>query len=134
MKIYHASLSNIPFSDFTFDKGVHLGGLNSALEAGLRKSEASGFKDIYLHTFNFNDDKDKCLLVDDVGCQEEWDKVIQEAKSQQYQIIKYKNKYEPDIFQCYSYLFLTSSNLQLQKVEKISYNKAEDMLEFYSNF
>lgn len=119
MIVNHCSLSYI--KTFIYNKnGVHFGGRQSALEAALRKTENNKDK-IYLH---------KCLLktdkffdCEDQGSHEEWIKVIEEAKKDGFQVIRYINKYEPDFTS--SYIVLDSGLIEILSVSVLTAEKAE---------
>ena len=114
--VYHASPTCI--TKFNFKNGVHFGGLNSAMEAGLRKMETPEYynqSQLYMH---------KCLLTlpskiydcDDLGSTEAWLKEKERALKDNYSLIRYLNKYEPDVVP--SYYVLDSSLLQIISCNK----------------
>lgn len=118
INLYHCSPVKIKY--FNFDKGVHFGGPYSALEAGLRKDAQT----LYLHKVELY--CDSFYESEDVGCSEEWAKVIEKAKEQGFKAIKYKNKYEPDTV--HSYLVFDPDIITLDVITTISDQKAEELL------
>lgn len=125
MIVYHAS--NVEIQKFKFgENGVHFGGLNSAIEAGLRKADAFSENEIYLHTCELTLSKEHIYESDDVGCAEEWLVEIEEAKRNGKKAIKYINRYEP----CSkaSYLVIDPNIIKLVSMVKMDYDEAEEKL------
>lgn len=129
LKLFHAS--SVRIEKFHIPHGgLHFGGINSALEAALRKIRASRYdinplNYVYLHecTLNIN----TVYETDDLCGADDWAKEIEFAKcSTNADAIKYWNKYEPDMV--YSYLIWNSSLVQIDNVSVIHEDKAEDML------
>lgn len=117
--LFHASPVRI--DKFDFSKGVHFGAFHSALEAALRKTDDP--EDIiYIH-------KVKCkhfayMNSFDVGCEEEWVKVLAQAKEEGFDVVGYSNRYEPGN----SFSFIFTNDCYISDVE-ISTITAEDATE-----
>lgn len=120
IRLYHCSYKKI--EKFNTKNGVHFGGLASALEAGLRKVDQDGV--IYIHECLVNDDKYE--IVDDAGCFENWENLRLEALRHNIFILKYKNKYEPDLK--FSYLISDLSLIELVNIRTITAKEAEKLL------
>lgn len=118
--IYHCSPDKILEFDFRF--GVHFGGFFSALEAGYRKLNNLKMKYnceqeiVYMHTCIL--DEDKVYVCDDVGGFDAWNIEIERARKLGFDVLKYKNKYEPDMKA--SYLVLNKNLIQLVKIETLT--------------
>lgn len=118
--IYHCSPDKI--EEFNFDFGVHFGGFFSALEAGYRKlCNIRHWEDVkqeivYMHTCIL--DESKVYVCDDVGGFDAWNIEIERAIKLGYDVLKYKNKYEPDVQA--SYLVLNKNLIQLVKIETLT--------------
>jgi hypothetical protein len=118
--IYHCSPDEI--KEFNFDFGVHFGGFFSALEAGYRKLNNINMKYnceqeiVYMHTCVL--DACKVYVCDDVGGFDAWNIEIDLAKKAGYDVLKYQNKYEPDLQP--SYLVLNKKLIQLVKIETLT--------------
>lgn len=116
--VYHCSPDCI--ISFDYSRGVHFGGLLSALTAGLRK--ANQFNDKYLYLHHCTIDNSIYTEVDDIGsC---WDITFLDPI-----IYKYTNKYEPDTIS--SWYVRNPNSVVLYKVTKLSINEAELMLDKY---
>jgi hypothetical protein len=103
MIVFHAS--NVKITRFRFGPdGVHVGGLLSALEAALRKTNHPDDV-IYVHKIRIPNDL-PTLVCDDEGNAVRWRKVITQALDDGYDLIKYVNKYEQD--KTPSYIMLDS--------------------------
>lgn len=116
--LYHCS--PVKIEQFDYSNGVHFGGLYSALEAGLRK----GSDVLYLHTVDVQ--FDSCYETDDVGNAEAWSLEIKKALEVNFNIIKYRNKYEPDSTP--SYIILDKSLVKSLSIESLSSNRAEELI------
>ena len=118
--IYHCSPDEI--LEFDFSNGVHFGGFFSALEAGNRKLNMlktkyeSEQEIVYLHTCIL--DVNNVYVCDDVGGFDAWNIEIALAKKSGYDVLKYQNKYEPDVQP--SYLVLNKNLIQLVKIETLT--------------
>ena len=121
--VYHASLSSI--QKFDYSDGVHFGGRISSLQAVHRKLGFGEYAFVYIYTCSLL--VDKFYDSEDVGCKEEWDKVIVKAKAEGYKVIRYRNKYEPDSYP--SYLVLESSILTVLGKNCIHSSDLEDELD-----
>lgn len=126
MIVYHASLSLIKKFNFFNKNGVHFGGLMSAYEAALRKC-TSMEEDIKIYKCRLNLNNN-FFLSDDVGSHDEWKNVIIETKNQNISIIKYQNKYEPDITP--SFIVLKEGFIEILEVSTIKAKKVEKEILF----
>lgn len=126
--VYHSSPDNI--SKFDFSYGVHFGGKFSALEAGDRKlSNLIRYRDsnqdhLFLYT---------CTLTnvpfyetEDVGGSEAWEKEIEKARREGFDLIRYWNKYEPDSE--YSYIVLNQKLIHVIQIESLFKKEVEKIL------
>ena len=127
--VYHCSPDKI--SVFNFDSGVHFGGLYSAYEAGLRKLEnlqmyrGSDQDILFLHVCKL-----QCKQIYngiDVGDYEQWLVEIEKAKQLGCDVIKYKNKYEPDSTP--SYLVLSTESIVITNIEELDSRQVQNKLE-----
>lgn len=120
MIVYHAGLSEI--KKFNFNKnGVHFGGIISAYEAALRKCDENQ-KELMVHKCYL--DIKNVLVSDDLGSHEEWLNVIDEAKKNNFDIIKYYNRYEPDTTP--SFIVLNEKCISLLSIFSINVSFAEE--------
>lgn len=96
MILYHASRSHID-EFYVNPEGLHLGSLNSALEAALRHSSlGEDGKPIYVHKVKVKKEMfGKVYESNDVGY--DWYPIILDAATYGYTCIRYVNKYEPSI-------------------------------------
>lgn len=118
LNVYHCSPDYI--TSFDYSRGVHFGGLVSALTAGLRKANQIGEEYLYLHYCTLDDSK--YTEVDDIGA--DWEFTFLAPL-----VYKYINKYEPDTIS--SWYIRNPDSVLLYKVIKLSINEAELMLDKY---
>ena len=116
---YHSGPKEI--LKFDFSNGVHFGGLKSSFEAALRKNPET------IHTYFVQIKNVPYYETEDVGGQDSWQKEIEFAKSLGYLLIKYHNKYEPDIH--LSYLVLSEDLIIVLDYTKHSPDMAEEYLQ-----
>lgn len=121
--VYHSSLSSI--QRFEYSRGVHVGGRISSLQAAFRKILPHEYAFFYVHSCTL--EADKFYDSEDVGCKEEWDKVIVKAKAQGYKVIRYRNKYEPDSYP--SYLVFEEGVLTITDKNVIHSSDVQDELD-----
>ena len=130
IKVYHCGLTEI--KSFNFSCGVHFGGIYSAMEAALRKVKNPRIETIYVH---------ECLLElpdyipeeDDLGSNEAWQELAATWMDRnEYGLLQYCNRYEPDIDP--SYYVLDSSLIQLKKVRTLRPYQAEAELDVFLNY
>lgn len=111
--------------------GLHFGGINSALEAALRKLRSPmnvvNADTVYLH---------KCIVdlgiitfCDDLGGDDSWRSVIDECQRLGFNSVQYKNLYEPDSVP--SYMIWESNRVKILEVDPIHMDDAEDIIEEY---
>lgn len=121
MKLYHAS--PVLINQFDYTDGVHFGSYESALQAALRKSTDV----IYIHEVIST--HSEYYPSEDVGGFDRWLDVIDEAHRDGYDVIGYKNLYEPSPL--YSYLFTNDLHITIHNVEKLTVQEAELYLGHY---
>lgn len=133
MILYHCSTVKIDSFYIPFG-GLHFGGINSALEAALRKLRSPrntlDHKEIHIH---------KCLVElgktqhsEDLGGEDSWRAVIDECSRLGFNSVQYKNVYEPDSVP--SYMIWDASRVKIIEVDCIHMDDAEQMLEeFYDS-
>lgn len=123
--VYHCSTVEIESFYIPYG-GLHLGGINSALEAALRKIRASDDGQyIYLHRVLLNIDNP--YDVEDCGSNELWDGIIQYLTTKtDHDSIRYVNKFEPDMVP--SYAVFDVSRVQIKSCTKLHQDEAEDIL------
>lgn len=121
MKLYHASPVLIERFDYT--NGVHFGSYESALQAVLRKTTDV----IYMHQVITT--HDKYYLSEDVGGFDRWLDVIDQAEEYGYDVIGYKNLYEPSSSK--SYVFINDKYITIERVVKLTVEEAEVYLDRY---
>ena len=123
VKVYHCGLSKI--DRFDFSKGVHFGGINSALEAALRHvcDHRRNLDTIYIHECLL-DISEGVLEEDDLGSNENWQNYVQDyLLDTDIDIIQYINRYEPDVNP--SYYVLNSNLITIKKVRTMRPHEAE---------
>lgn len=128
-EIFHCSPDNI--TSFDYRMGVHFGGYFSALQAGHRKLERLNIKyadeQDYLYMYCFFLKDVPYYETEDVGGYDAWLVEIIKAKEKGFDLIKYKNKYEPDN-SSYSYIVLNSDILLFNSKTKITEKEVELLL------
>lgn len=127
--VYHCTLSSI--TTFDYRRGVHFGGRISALQAAFRKLPPNEYA--FFHLYSCKLESDKFYDSEDVGCKEEWDKVIVKAKKEGYKVIRYRNKYEPDSYP--SYLVFAEGVIKHSNRHSIHSSNVEDEINtIFANF
>lgn len=129
MIVFHASTVKIEEFYIPFG-GLHFGGIHSALECALRKlyqGREAGYDIDTVHIHRCELIGTKYYESDDLGSDIGWcklnDKLIKEKYD--FEIIKYINKYEPDVLPSYCVFdqkyvkILDHSTMHLDKVEDI---------------
>lgn len=130
MILYHAS--TVPITEFYIPYGgLHLGGVNSSLEAALRKLRShlnvSNASVVYLHKCEVQ--LGRIVCTDDLGGDQDWRDIF----STEYDSVKYINKYEPDVDP--SYMIWDASRITVLSTDSIYIDDAEDMVnDFYENY
>lgn len=119
MKLYHAS--PVLIEQFDYTNGVHFGSYESALQAALRKSTDVIYVHQVITTHN------KYYLSEDVGGFNRWLDVIYQAEEYGYDVIGYKNLYEPSTSK--SYIFINDKYITIQNVQKLTVEEAEVYLD-----
>lgn len=125
-KVYHCSLSHI--TEFDFSKGVHFGGLYSALEAALRHvyPHRRNIETIYIHECLL-EIPDNVLEEDDLGSNENWQTyALRNMRNNGIDVLQYTNRYEVDIHP--SYYVLDGSYITLKNVKKLRPYEAEEQI------
>lgn len=118
--VYHCS--PIQIDSFNYEKGVHFGGEQSALRVGLRKLEYEGLDFVFLHHCTLN--ISNFVNEDDLGSN--WYESVENT----FDLYKYTNKYEPDIYA--SWYTCNPTLCSINKVITLSYDnviKRLDQLE-----
>ena len=110
--VYHCSPTKI--LKFNCERGVHVGGKRSAMQAGQRKS----MQDLTMHVCELNLTNLKLYDTFDKGGDEDWQREIRFAKEDGYKVIRYKNEYEPDTE--YSYIVLDDDLLTIKNSYGVS--------------
>lgn len=127
INVYHCS--TVCIEEFYIPYGgLHLGGMNSALEAGLRKIRGSASSEsvLYMHEVQLNISNPH--ESEDCGSNDLWQGIIDWLqKSTDYDCIKYNNKYEPDLVPSWT-VFNTSSIHCIVDSYPIHMDDAEDIL------
>lgn len=131
---YHAS--TVKIKDFNINKGgLHLGGRYSALEAAARKVRELHSNDkkvakIYLHSVLVDDSRLQETF--DHGSGDAWQHSIDEWQKVGLPGARYKNEFEPD---CRHSIVVCDKSVvkQIVKIEEISLDDAEDILEELEN-
>lgn len=130
MILYHASTVKIEQFYIPYG-GLHLGGINSALEAALRKLRSPlnvvNADMVYLH---------KCIVdlgritrVNDLGGDEAWRTLIEECRCLDFNSVQYKNEFEPDSVD--SFMIWDTTRIKIISVDVIHIDDAEDMVNEY---
>lgn len=127
MILYHASTVKIDQFYIPYG-GLHFGGINSSLEAALRKLRSDmnvhDAQTVYLHKCSVN--LGRIVLMDDLGDDQSWREVF----STEYDSVKYNNKYEPDTEP--SYMIWNSNRARVIECDVLHMDEAEDIInEFY---
>lgn len=122
--LFHAS--PVKIDEFDFSKGVHFGAFHSALEAALRKVDDP--EDIiYIYKVKCKDFAYMKSL--DVGCQEEWVKVLVQVKEDGFDVVGYSNRYEPG--NSFSFIFTNDMYILETETSVISAEDAEEELQLF---
>ena len=129
MIVYHAGLSVIKKFEIG-SNGVHFGGLMSAYEAALRKCDQEGKDIFFVHQCKLR--FERMLVSDDLGCHEEWAYAIQDAIKNNVDVIKYVNKYEPDLSP--SFILLNERCISSVSCSSVKSEDAEKMLLTFCEF
>lgn len=133
MILYHASTVKIEKFHVPLG-GIHMGGINSAIEAALRKVRghySSDVPDVYLHRLEV--DLGRSVVLDDAADCQNWRDMINLCIREGYDSIEYSNLYEPDL--CHSFMVWEPSRVKIIDVEVMNQDKAEDIVdEFYKTY
>lgn len=128
MILYHASTVKIDKFYIPYG-GLHLGGINSALEAALRKLRSPlnvvDANTVYLHKCRV--DLGRIQYSKDLGGDEAWRTLIEECKRFDFHSVEYKNEYEFDIQN--SFMIWDTARIEILEVDSIHMDDAEFMLE-----
>ena len=130
MIAFHASTVEIKEFYIPYG-GLHLGGMMSAIECALRKlyagrDEGLNIDKIYIHRCSITPgiEYDSQDMGSDVG----WKRlnITLTRMAEDFDYIKYINKYEPDILP--SYCFFDTSRIQILDCSTMHMDVAEDIL------
>lgn len=124
LTLFHASPVNIKKFYIPYG-GLHFGGINSALEAALRKVRISKSKIVYLHecTVNVN----SFFECEDLCTHDDWERHIEYMKiHEKDNVLKYKNKFEPDVVP--SYVVWDENLVKIVNVKVLTQDEAEDIV------
>lgn len=133
-KVYHCGLDHI--QKFDFSNGVHFGGIHSALEAALRhvSKETRKTSTIYVHECLIDlSDNNRIVEEEDLGSNESWQDYANDILLEtDITVVKYVNRYEPDIHP--SYYVLDPTLVKIKKVRKLRPHEAEAEVDAFLNY
>lgn len=130
MIVFHAS--TVKINEFYIPYGgLHLGGIHSAVECALRKLYEGKEKGFDIDTIHIH----RCELVgtklyesDDLGSDASWRRLnnVLKLQNEDFEIIKYINKYEPDVLP--SYCVFDPKYVKILDHSTMHLDNAEDLL------
>lgn len=133
MLVFHCS--TVKIEEFYIPLGgLHFGGIHSALRAGLTKLYKQRNKGNLISTLHIHEcvltpsTKENIILCNDMGSDEKWREYYEFISTQtpNTEVLKYKNKYEPDTVP--SYCIFDVKYIKLIDSSSIHMDNAEDML------
>lgn len=133
MILYHAS--TVKIKDFYVPYGgIHMGGINSALEAALRKVRSyNGYDELQIYLHRLEVDLGRSVMIDDMGDCAAWRSMINSCKKEGYNSVEYNNIYEPDIVN--SYMLWEPERIKILTVDSMYQDEAEDKInDFYEKY
>ncbi|AFC21503.1 hypothetical protein GAP32_055 [Cronobacter phage vB_CsaM_GAP32] len=130
MIVFHAS--TVKINDFYIPYGgLHFGGMHSALECALRKlyqGKEAGYDIDTIHIHRCELTGSKYYESDDLGSDVGWRKLYNNLTKNNvdFQIVKYINKYEPDVLP--SYCVFDTSMVKILDHSTMHIDRVEDIL------